>query len=114
MAAVPSEGSVVLITGASGWVGSLLAEALIDDPKTPDLHLILTDIIEPKAPNGARAISLKADLTDKSAIESLFRTTYGVPDTVYALHGIMSRGSEDDFDTGLKVRFSVPSIAVPC
>ncbi|KDQ49996.1 hypothetical protein JAAARDRAFT_142575 [Jaapia argillacea MUCL 33604] len=95
--------SVVLITGAGGFLGSLLAQALENDSRTPNLHLILADIVEPKAPPNVKAITIKADLTDKTQINSLFETGYGVPDTVYCLHGIMSRGSEDNFDLGLKV-----------
>ena len=76
----------------------------MEDPKTPDVHLILCDIVEPKTPKGAKnVITSKADLTDPKAVESLFKTEYGVPDTIYCFHGIMSRGSEDHFDLGLKV-----------
>ncbi|KAK1222252.1 hypothetical protein PQX77_014885 [Marasmius sp. AFHP31] len=95
--------SVVLITGAAGWLGGLLAHALVADPKTPNVHLILADIVEPKAPAGAKAVTFKADLTDPVEIDKLFNTEFGVPDTIYCLHGIMSRGSEDNFDLGLKV-----------
>ncbi|KAF8057610.1 NAD-P-binding protein [Lyophyllum atratum] len=95
--------NVVLITGAAGWLGGLLAHALKADPKTPDVQLILADIVEPKAPEGVKAATIKADLTDKQQIEGLFTTPLGIPDTVYCLHGIMSRGSEDNFDLGLKV-----------
>lgn len=49
-------------------------------------------------------MTLKADLTIKDEIDQLFKTEYGTPDVIYALHGIMSRGSEDDFDHGVKVR----------
>ncbi|KAF8063343.1 NAD-P-binding protein [Lyophyllum atratum] len=98
--------NVVLITGAAGWLGGLLAHALKADPKTPDVQLILADIVEPKAPEGVKAATIKADLTDKQQIEGLFTTPLGIPDTVYCLHGIMSRGSEDNFDLGLKVRTS--------
>ena len=42
----------------------------------------------------------------KAGIDQLFETEYGTPDVIYALHGIMSRGSEDDFDHGVKVRLS--------
>ena len=52
---------------------------------------------------GAEAITIKADLTDPTQAEGLFRTEFGTPDTVYCLHGIMSRGSEDHFDFGIKV-----------
>ena len=96
--------SVVLITGAGGWLGGVLAHELMSDPKTPNLHLILADIVEPKAPQGAKAITFKADLCERGAVEKLFDTEFGCPDTVYAMHGIMSRGSEDNFELGLKVR----------
>jgi hypothetical protein len=81
------------------------------DPKTPNVQLILADIVEPKAPKGVKAVTIKADLTDKAQIDALFTTPLGIPDTVYCLHGIMSRGSEDNFELGLKVcipRFDIP------
>ncbi|KAL5492706.1 hypothetical protein ACEPAI_4153 [Sanghuangporus weigelae] len=100
---MPSDTSVVLITGAAGWLSGLLAQELLTDSRTPNVHLILADIVEPKAPANAKAITVKTDLTQKEAVEKLFETEFGIPDTVYALHGIMSRGSEDNFDLGLKV-----------
>lgn len=95
--------NLILITGAAGWLGGLLTGALIADSKTPDAKFILADIVEPVAPKGAKAVVLKADLTNEASINSLFETEFGVPDTVYCLHGIMSRGSEDNFELGLKV-----------
>ena len=85
------------------FIAVQLAEALVIDPNSPDLHLILADVVEPKAPAGAHVITLKTDLTHSANVESLFETAYGIPDVVYAMHGIMSRGSEDSFDLGLKV-----------
>lgn len=86
---------------------SQLAGELLSDPKTPDVHLILADIVEPKAPKGAKnVICRKADLCDRKEVESLYTTEFGVPDTVYCFHGIMSRGSEDNFDLGVKVSFT--------
>jgi len=65
----------------------------------------LADIVEPKAPKGAKnVITRKADLCDTKEIDALFNTEFGTPDTVYCFHGIMSRGSEDNFDLGLRVR----------
>ncbi|KAJ7285750.1 hypothetical protein C8J57DRAFT_646704 [Mycena rebaudengoi] len=98
-----SSPNTVLITGAAGWLGGLLSEALVGDPKTPNVRLILADIVEPKAPRGVKAVTVKADLTAKEPIDSLFKSEFGIPDTIYCLHGIMSRGSEDNFDLGLKV-----------
>ncbi|ORX41219.1 hypothetical protein BD324DRAFT_613675 [Kockovaella imperatae] len=96
--------NVVLITGGGGWLGNVLAGQLLDDPETPNIHLILADIVEPKPPKEAKnCICVKADLTDPSEMQKLLRTEYGVPDTIYCFHGIMSRGSEDNFDLGLKV-----------
>ncbi|KAI0330180.1 NAD(P)-binding protein [Cubamyces sp. BRFM 1775] len=95
--------NVVLITGAGGFLGTLLARALLSDAMTPNVKLVLVDVVEPKAPAGASAITIKADLSDPTQAEGLFKTEFGVPDTVYCLHGIMSRGSEDHFDFGIKV-----------
>jgi hypothetical protein len=59
--------------------------------------------VEPKGPQDGGTIAIQADLTDDTQIDALFKTPFGVPDTIYCLHGIMSRGSEDNFDLGLKV-----------
>lgn len=49
----------------------------------PSSHLILCDIVAPKAPKGAEhAICLKADLCDATEVGKLFQTEFGVPDTV--------------------------------
>ncbi|EKM76258.1 hypothetical protein AGABI1DRAFT_78656 [Agaricus bisporus var. burnettii JB137-S8] len=95
-------GEVVLLTGASGWLASRVADALLKDPLTPNAFLIVTDIAKPRL-EADNVIAVQADLTDNDQIDSLFTTAYGVPDTVYCMHGIMSRGSEDNFDLGLKV-----------
>ena len=92
-----------------------LAGELLSDAATPDLHLILCDIVEPKAPKAAdpsKVITRKADLTNPAAIQELYTTEFGVPDTIYCFHGIMSRGSEDNFDLGLKVGAYVP-LSIP-
>jgi nucleoside-diphosphate-sugar epimerase len=75
---------------------------------TPNVQLILADIVESKAPQGVEAITMKVDLTDNTQIDALFTTPFGIPDTIYCLHGIMSRGSEDNFDLGLKVIYFIP------
>ncbi|KAK4688493.1 hypothetical protein P7C73_g1638, partial [Tremellales sp. Uapishka_1] len=99
-----SSKNVVMITGAGGWLGGILAETLLSDPKTPDVQLILCDIVEPRAPKGAKhCVTRKADLCDPKEIDALFNTELGLPDTIYCFHGIMSRGSEDNFDLGVNV-----------
>lgn len=88
----------VLITGAAGFIGQLLAQTLLDDEQGR-YTLVLTDIIEPPIPAGAKwsqqATAIKADLlTDSAAVvdEKL--------DAAFLFHGIMSSGAEKDFELG--------------
>jgi nucleoside-diphosphate-sugar epimerase len=89
----------ILITGAGGFVGQLLAEQLLLDGHT----LVLTDIFEPPVPPKAQshaknATCLKSDLyEDPSSVLSKDL------DAIYVFHGIMSAGSESDFDLGYRV-----------
>ncbi|KAL4897257.1 hypothetical protein BDV59DRAFT_170207 [Aspergillus ambiguus] len=89
----------ILITGAAGFIGQLLAKELLNDPS---YELILTDINQPPIPNGVKyphnARAVTADLlqgADAVVDKSL--------DAVYAFHGIMSSGSEANFDLGMSV-----------
>ncbi|PNY24386.1 Uncharacterized protein TCAP_05682 [Tolypocladium capitatum] len=89
----------VLITGAGGFVGQALAQELLNDGH----KVILTDIIEPAIPKAApnnhqNATCIKADLHDEP--EAVLSKDL---DAVYVLHGIMSAGSEDNFDLGYRV-----------
>lgn len=93
----------ILITGAAGFIGQLLAKRLLSDPQT---KLILADIIEPpippKAMHPTNAHPIKADLSDPSSLDALLAASLPL-DAVYIFHGIMSSGSEADFDLGMKV-----------
>jgi len=91
----------ILITGAAGFLGQELSAALLE--AEPEAHLILTDIVEPKAPAGhesARVKCVKADLGSPDAVETLLSTKLSC---CYLLHGIMSGGAEANLDLGLKV-----------
>jgi nucleoside-diphosphate-sugar epimerase len=48
-------------------------------------------------------VCVKADLSQQSAVADLFTTPLGRPDVIYCLHGIMSKGAEDNFDLGMKI-----------
>ncbi|KAL5340108.1 hypothetical protein BJX70DRAFT_362205 [Aspergillus crustosus] len=89
----------VLITGGAGFIGQLLAKELLNDRS---YTLVLTDINEPPIPAGVKypqnARTVTADLltgADTVVGKSL--------DAVYAFHGIMSSGSEANFDLGMTV-----------
>jgi nucleoside-diphosphate-sugar epimerase len=91
----------VLITGAGGFVGQILAKKLISTSTATSL--ILADVTAPPNPTSSQDVQcIAADLTDASAAEKLISRE---PDAVYILHGIMSSGSEANLELGLKVNF---------
>jgi nucleoside-diphosphate-sugar epimerase len=93
----------VLITGAAGFIGQLLAERLLSEPQ---YQLILTDVIEPPIParakNPSHANSIKVDLADTTSLNKLISSSLPL-DAIFIFHGIMSSGSEANFDLGMKV-----------
>ncbi|CZT13925.1 probable nucleoside-diphosphate-sugar epimerases [Rhynchosporium agropyri] len=91
----------ILITGAAGFIGQLLAEVLLNDES---YTVVLTDVILPPIPKGVKypqnAIHMQADLcADTSTV--INKTI----DAAFVFHGIMSSGSEANFDIGMKVNF---------
>lgn len=93
----------ILITGAAGFIGQLVAKKLLDDENGAH-SLILTDIIEPPIPFDTRfsskAKAIKADLCTQSSLV----VTKDI-EAVYVFHGIMSSGAEADFELGMKANF---------
>ncbi|KAH6668691.1 hypothetical protein B0J14DRAFT_599050 [Halenospora varia] len=96
----------ILITGASGMIGPLLAARLLQEPQ---YQVILTDIIEPSIPPTAKypqnATTIKADLCDPSSLQNLISTSLPL-DAICIFHGIMSFGSESNFELGMKVNLN--------
>ncbi|KAI1331018.1 hypothetical protein F5Y16DRAFT_395987 [Xylariaceae sp. FL0255] len=93
----------IIITGAGGLVGPLLAERLLSEP---DYKVVLTDLVDPKIPEGAKypesATCMKGDITDASFVKSLIATAQPL-DAIFIFHGIMSAGSEANYDLSLAV-----------
>jgi nucleoside-diphosphate-sugar epimerase len=89
----------ILITGGAGFIGQLLAAELLNDPS---YYVTLTDIVQPPIPKGVRhpenATAVKADLL--TGANDVVNSSL---DAVYAFHGIMSSGSEANFDLGMSV-----------
>ncbi|KDN41233.1 NAD(P)-binding protein [Tilletiaria anomala UBC 951] len=73
-----SRTETILITGAGGWLGSLLGPAIASLEPEKCFKFILADVHEPKHP---------ADLTSEDEVERLFQTEMGRPDAVFAMHG---------------------------
>lgn len=91
----------VLITGASGFVGQIVAKKLIETNTATSL--ILADVNQPSNPTTSQNVTCtSSDLTQLSACEELIAHS---PDAVYILHGIMSSGAEANLELGLKVNF---------
>ncbi|PYH93651.1 nucleoside-diphosphate-sugar epimerase [Aspergillus ellipticus CBS 707.79] len=90
----------ILITGAAGFIGQLLAKELLNNPS---YTVTLTDINEPPIPPGVtypqNARTVTADLLKGGADAAVTPSL----DAVYAFHGIMSSGSEANFDLGMRV-----------
>lgn len=86
----------VIITGAGGMIGPMLAERLLND----GYNLILTDIVEPKAPKEGNAEcvkTLKGDICDPDFVKQLLDSAAPLH-AIFIFHGIMSAGSEANFD----------------
>ncbi|ERF69528.1 hypothetical protein EPUS_01857 [Endocarpon pusillum Z07020] len=88
-----------LITGAAGFIGQLVAQTILNEEQ---YTVLLTDVIDPPIPEGVKypqnAKILRADLC--SAAESVVEKNL---DAVYIFHGIMSSGSEENFELGMRV-----------
>ncbi|EEH50688.2 uncharacterized protein PADG_06767 [Paracoccidioides brasiliensis Pb18] len=97
----------ILISGAGGFVGQELTASLLNTTAA-DTTLTITDVTSaPQIPASARqhysrVTSIQADLTVHSAVDSLINPSSRY-DVVYILHGIMSSGSEANFDLGMSV-----------
>lgn len=93
----------IIITGAGGLVGPLLASRLLNDPS---YRLVLTDIVEPSVPAGVKhpenATCLKGDIGDVAFVKTLLAAAQPLH-AIFIFHGIMSAGSEANFDLSLRV-----------
>ncbi|KAL8997883.1 MAG: hypothetical protein Q9169_002965 [Polycauliona sp. 2 TL-2023] len=92
----------ILVTGAGGFIGQALANALIREAQATSMTL--TDVIEPAAP-APDALQLstrcvQGDLTSQDFCDSVLTKDLT---HVFLLHGIMSGAAEADLELGIKV-----------
>ncbi|KAI1405245.1 NAD(P)-binding protein [Hypoxylon fuscum] len=103
MAPIPKN---IIVTGAGGFIGPLLAARLLNDP---GYRLILTDLVEPVIPAGVKypqnATTMKGDITDPTFVSSLLAAARPLS-AIFIFHGIMSSGSEADWDLSLRVNLN--------
>lgn len=93
----------VIVTGAAGFLGSRLADALLSDQSPIKVtELILVDAIEPPARSDRRVKSFAIDITRPDAADRLIDSTSEV---FFHLAAIVSGHAEADFDLGFKVNF---------
>ncbi|EHA49712.1 hypothetical protein MGG_08527 [Pyricularia oryzae 70-15] len=95
----------ILITGASGMIGPLLAARLL----STDTHrVVLTDVVAPTVPPSVahpeNAVCIQADLTNPAALEALVAASQPLT-AAFVFHGIMSAGSEADPALAMRVNF---------
>lgn len=89
----------ILITGAAGFIGQIVAEALISDSSHT---LTLTDIKVPPIPQGNKVEEKITTLAADLCVSAALLASNNV-DAAILLHGIMSSGAEADFDLGYRV-----------
>lgn len=92
------------MTGGGGFVGSELGIALLKS-NIKIKELVLCDVNEPRPlygyENDERVVRIKSDLTNPKEADMLFEErTYSA---IALLHGLMSGGSEANFDLGMAI-----------
>ncbi|KAK6957657.1 hypothetical protein Daesc_000444 [Daldinia eschscholtzii] len=96
----------IIITGAGGFIGPLLAARLLNDP---GYRLFLTDLADPVVPSGVKypqnATVLKGDICDPTFVASLLDAAAPLS-AIFIFHGIMSAGSEADWDLSVRVNLN--------
>lgn len=90
-------GKNVIITGAGGMIGPMLAKRLLND----GYNVVMTDLVQPKVPERVKqpekAKCLKGDICDQAFVKEVLAAAQPLH-AIFIFHGIMSAGSEANFD----------------
>lgn len=93
----------VVVTGASGFLGSKVADYLLSDQSPVAVtKLVLVDIRAPPQRNDPRVTCFALELSGPGAAEQLITKNVAV---MFHLAAIVSGHAEADFDIGIRVNF---------
>ncbi|XP_030038423.1 D-erythronate dehydrogenase [Manduca sexta] len=92
----------VIITGAAGFLGSRVADFLLNESSLSVTKLVLVDVTKPQSRPDIRVHTLAIDLGAESAAEDLLSDG---ADVLFHLAAVVSGHAEADFDLGLRVNF---------
>lgn len=102
----------VIVTGASGFLGSRIADLLLSEQSPIKVtELVLADSHLPPTRSDRRAKSVAVDICDPDAADSLIQAD---SDVFFHLASVLSGHAEADFDTGFKVNFDATRALLEC
>ena len=92
----------IIVTGSGGLIGPLLAARLLND----GYRVIMTDLVQPSVPKDTthpeNAVCTKGDICDPAYVKELLDLAQPLH-AIFIFHGIMSAGSEANYDLSMKV-----------